>query len=149
MKTVVLQIKQDLVNYLQKAFAKHMHDGVLCLPVQSPFYRFVSEKLYGHCHRTLVRPQGNLTLGFVSLGNSKNSAWYYQLGKEATRELERMIDYRMRKDLYERMKEGRRKYGVTYVETVNRFMQEYDIRGVTEDAFLRGYRRKKAQNRLG
>lgn len=71
MKTIVLQIKQDLANYLQGAFAKHMHDGVLRLPVHSTFYRFVSEKLYGHCPRTLVRPQGNLTLGSFRWGIPK------------------------------------------------------------------------------
>lgn len=149
MKTIILIIQNDLVNYLKVKFAKQLRDGVLFLPVKSPYYRFACEKLYGRCHRTLVRPQGNLVLGFISLGNSKTSAWYYQLGKEATRELERMVNADMRKELYKRMKEGKWKYGIPYVETVNRFMQEYDIRGVTEDAFLRGYRRKKAQNRLG
>lgn len=149
MKNIYFIFKNDLANYLKVKYAKHIRDGVLFLPVNSRYYRFACEKLYGRCHRTLVRPEGNLVLGFVSLGNSKTSAWYYQLGKEATRELERMVNEDMRKELYKRMKEGKWKYGIPYVETVNRFMQEYDIRDVSEDAFLKGYRRKKSQNRLG
>ena len=140
MKKYVFILKDHLANYLKVKYAKNMKGDMLCLPVRSPFYRFVRDREYGYTRRSLTCPEGNLTMGIISLGNSKSSAWYYQLSKKDTHELERMIDRQMRQELHALMKANHQR-GIPYVETVNRFMLQYDIRELTEDAFLRGYQR--------
>ena len=142
MKTVVLNVKPDLVRFLHVKYARYMKEDILYLPVRSPLYRFLNEQLYHYSRRSLTRPKGNLVLRLSSAGNSQNSAWFHQLSDTATHELERMVDAKMRQEVYALMK-ANRKNKIPYINTVYEFIQKYGIQNLTEEAFLRGYRRNR------
>lgn len=149
MKLFIFDLKKDLANYLKVRYAKSMKGDVLCLPVRSTLYRFVCEQSYNCTSRSLECPKDALVIGLNSLGNARNSVWHYRLSKKANQTFARMVDYQMRKELYAQMKENRYKYGISYVETVNRFISRYGLYGLDEETLLRGYRRAKSQGLPG
>lgn len=149
MKKIVLDLNRDLASYLKVRYAGSMKGGVLCLPVRSTLYRFVCEQSYNCTSRSLECPKDALVVGQTSLGNDRNSVWYYRLSQKANREFARMVDYQMRRELYAQMKENRYRHGISYVDTVNRFINQYGLYDIGEEALLRGYRRAKSQGLPG
>lgn len=142
MKQIVFSMKQDLVNYLHTKYGRCLKEGVIRLPMNSTLYYVVDELLAVSPHRSYVRPEGNIAFSIPSLGDADNKkiVKYHVISRENARLLERRIEMEMRVELYDLMKENRRR-NITYIKTLEDFMRKYNLMDTSEDSFLKGFQR--------
>ena len=142
MKLIVFSMKQDLVNYLHTKYGRCLKEGAIRLPMNSTLYYVVDELLAVSPRRSYVRPEGNIAFSIPSLGDADNKkiVKYHVISRENARLLERRIEMEMRVELYDLMKENRRR-NITYIKTLEEFMRKYNLMDTTEDSFLKGFQR--------
>lgn len=142
MKQIVFSMKQDLVNYLHTKYGRCLKEGAIRLPMNSTLYYVVDELLAVSPRRSYVRPEGNIAFSIPSLGDADNKkiVKYHVISRENARLLERRIEMEMRVELYDLMKENRRRH-ITYIKTLEEFMRKYNLMDTTEDSFLKGFQR--------
>lgn len=142
MKQIVFSMKQDLVNYLHTKYGRCLKEGAIRLPMNSTLYYIVDELLAVSPRRSYVRPEGNIAFSIPSLGDTDNKkiVKYHVISRENARLLERRIEMEMRVELYDLMKENRRRH-ITYIKTLEEFMRKYNLMDTTEDSFLKGFQR--------
>ncbi len=141
MKHLIVSLKKDLANYLQGKYDRCMKDGVIRLPKHCALYYVVDELIAASPRRTFVRPEGNVVLEIPSLWDTKKK-WvkYPVISRENLHILERRIEMEMRMELYELMKQERLR-GTPYIKTLEAFMRKYNLSDLSEESFLRGFRR--------
>lgn len=142
MKIIILPMKQDLVNYLHTKYGRCLKEGVIRLPLNSALYYVVDELLAVSPRRSYVRPEGNIAFSIPSLcgGDNKKIVKYPVINKENARLLERRVEMEMRVELYDLMKENRRR-NIPYIKTLEEFMRKYNLTDTTEESFLKGFQR--------
>lgn len=142
MKQIIFSMKKDLVNYLHTKYGRCLKEGTIRLPMNSTLYYIVEELLAVSPRRSYVRPEGNIAFSIPSLGDvdNKKIVKYHVISRENARLLERRIEMEMRVELYDLMKENRRR-NITYIKTLEEFMRKYNLMDTTEDSFLKGFQR--------
>lgn len=141
MKTIILQLKQDTVNYLHAKYGRCLKEGIIHLPMKSVIYCAVTELVAVSPRRSFVRPEGNIAFSMPLLrGGDKKIEKYHIVSKENSRWFEREIEAQMRVELYRLMLDNFRR-GVPYIKTLEEFMLKYHLTNTSEDSFLRDFRR--------
>lgn len=142
MKKIILNFKKDVVNYLHTKYGRCVKEGAICLPMNSTLYYVVEEVLSVSPRWSYVRPEGNIAFSIPSLcgGNHTKMVKHHLVSKENARLLERRVEMEMRVELYDLMKENRRR-NIPYIRTLEEFMRKYNIVDTSEDSFLKGFQR--------
>ncbi len=146
-----IHVEPYLAEYASRKFNHHQETGAVMFPPGSCVYCTVWENMSRP--RANAAPQledGNLTIFLPSRragmdgGKWKDPAYFNYLSRRAVSEIEaelrEVFNLDFRRTLMKNEREAREKK-ITRLEMVERFMQQYGLTSITEDALLKNYAR--------
>lgn len=154
MISATINIKQHLAEYVKGKY-NHCEDGAVNLPHTSDLYVVVWDLMAKRPVNAAI-DSGNLEIALPSRSVGKKPEYYNYLSPRAAKIIEKFIENILYAELHHRLRVNKRK-GINYIDTVFKFMTEYGITQITEDAFIKDYyryrrgeeyRRKKEKNEI-
>ena len=144
MITTKIHIKPHLAEYIKGKY-NDCDDSPITLPHDGDLYVAVWD-LMATRPVNAPRDTGNVEIVLPSRSVGKRPEQYNYLSERSVRIIEKKIEDLMFEEIHAKLRANKRK-GITYLETIFYFMNEYQITAITEDAFKKDYYRMR-QNDL-
>lgn len=145
--TIRFQLKPFLAEYLYGHFASVTDKGVIHLPPRSYLSNSLHELLGKRPCNAPAREAGNLCLRLPNPHRGKSPTSYNYLTQSNIRIFENRVQHLFHAELFDRMLTDRRQQGISYAESVRRFIEHYHIESISEEGLLKAFWRwrKEAQ----
>ena len=139
MVTTKINLQEHLIEYCTGKF-NHCTPGPVQFPARLDIYHVIFDLLERRPANCPI-DYGNFEIVLPARDVGKRPETYNYLGQRSELIIAKRIELMMWAELHDYLDEQKHQYGYLYVTSVHSFMRKYDIRSLTEDAFLKNYYR--------
>jgi len=143
--TTKIKIKQHLAEYCYGKFSGCDHNRPVRFPIRLDVYHMIWN-LLEVCPSTGPLITGNLEIVLTRRDNQelgKDPRTYNYLGERSCRLIGAAIEDIFYMELYESMKQNKRRKGIPYSESIFMFKKMYAITSIEDDTLWKGFYRMK------
>lgn len=139
MVTTKIDVQEHLKEYCIGRF-NHCQSGPVRFPDKLDIYHIIfdlTERRPNNC----PIDRGNLEIILPDRDTGKKPDTYNYLGVRSGQQIARRIELMMWAELHDYLDDQKHLYGEKYITAVHAFILKYDIRSISEDAFIKNYYR--------
>lgn len=139
MITTRIYVPQHIREYCVGKF-NDLFEGPVRFPDQTDIYHTLWDLLEKRPLSASV-DSGNLEIVLPKRDIGKSPEVYNYLGQRSQTIIIKKLELMMWAEVHELLDENKHRYGIEHIQSVHTFMRRYDIRSISEDAFIKNFYR--------